>query len=165
MLRNANLGKEIVITSANRPGLLARVSGLVAAKGINIESISGYTIKEEAVILMVTNDLKGTIAALRQDPAVLVKEGSGRTKDAQRGGDVPYAIESLERAGVMYVEEEEVIIGEAENKPGLLKEIADRLAADKIDIKHIYSTICSAGCSAKIILATSDNRKALLKCS
>lgn len=71
------------------------------------------------------------------------------------------AIEALKKAGYNSVSENEVVIIELENKPGALKGITANLAGAGIDIKRIYGTVCTAGCPAKIILSTSDNKKAL----
>ena len=49
----------------------------------------------------------------------------------------------------------------ASNKIGLLDEIT-KLAAQNIDIKHLYGTACSGSCPDKLILFTSDNQKALV---
>ncbi len=59
-------------------------------------------------------------------------------------------------------EEKDVVVIELENKPGALKTITGKLAAEGIDIKHEYCTTCAAGCPTKIVMATDNNQKALL---
>jgi hypothetical protein len=78
------------------------------------------------------------------------------TGDNLRAGD------ALRKAGYNALKEEEVVVVDLENKPGALKNITASLAAQGIDIKHVYGTVCSAGCPAKIVLSTSDNEKALV---
>lgn len=72
------------------------------------------------------------------------------------------AMDALKKAGYNSIKENEVVIIELENKTGALKQITATLAADSIDIKQVYGTVCSSGCPAKIVLSTGDNEKALL---
>ena len=76
--------------------------------------------------------------------------------------DTLRAKEALEKAGYNKTKEYEVIVVDLENKPGALKGITAKLAAEKIDIKYMYGTTCSEGCPARIILATDSNEKALV---
>jgi hypothetical protein len=72
------------------------------------------------------------------------------------------AADALKKAGYKNIKEEEVVVVDLENKPGALKNITAALAGQGIDIRHVYGTVCSAGCPAKIVLSTSDNEKALV---
>jgi len=72
------------------------------------------------------------------------------------------AIEALKKSGYKSIVERETIILDLDNKPGALKLITEKLASESIDIKQIYGTTCQGGCPAKIVVATSDNEKALL---
>ncbi|MCX5678251.1 MAG: ACT domain-containing protein [Candidatus Omnitrophica bacterium] len=76
--------------------------------------------------------------------------------------DTLRAKEALEKAGYNKTKEHEVIEVDLENKPGALKGITAKLAAEKIDIKYMYGTACPGGCPARIILATGNNEKALV---
>lgn len=78
------------------------------------------------------------------------------TKDATR------AVEFLHGAGFASVKEGEVIVIDLENKPGALKLVTDRLAAESIDINYTYGTVCAGGCPAKLVLSTSNDQKALV---
>jgi hypothetical protein len=132
MITNARLGKEIVVTLANKIGLLADMTKLIADHGVNIETLAGYADKDgSAKIMMVT-------------------------EDNQRVGD------ALKKAGYKSLIEREVVIVDLENKVGALKQVGAKLAAEGIDIKHVYGTSCAAGCPAKLVLSTNDNEKALL---
>ena len=131
MIRNVNLGKELVVTVSNKVGILANISKILADHGINIEGVAGYAAGNEAKIMIVAND------TLR-------------------------AKEALQKAGYKATKENEVVVLDLENKPGALKSITAKLAAEKIDIRYTYGTACPKGCPARIILATSDNEKALV---
>ncbi len=81
---------------------------------------------------------------------MLVADDNLRTTDA------------LKKAGYKGTKENPVVIVELENKPGALKNITAKLAAENIDIKSIYGTTCAGGCPAKIILSTTNDEKTLL---
>ena len=131
MIREANLGKEVVITTANKAGILANISKVLADHGLNIEGVAGYVVNNEAKLMIVS-------------------------EDTLRAGD------ALLKAGYKSMKVNEIIVVDLENKPGALKSLTAKLAADKIDIKYTYGTACPSGCPARIIIATTDNAKALV---
>lgn len=77
-------------------------------------------------------------------------------------GDNLRTVEALKKAGYNSIQENEVIIVELENKPGALKQVTAKLAAEGIDIRQVYGTVCAGSCPAKIILSTVNNQKALV---
>lgn len=132
MLKNAQLGKEIVVTVVNKIGVLADMSKILADHGINIEAVAGYaTASNEAKIMLVTTD------NIR-------------------------AVDALKKKNYTNAKENEVVIIELENKSGALKNATARLASENIDIKYIYGTTCTCGGPARIVFATTDNEKALV---
>lgn len=131
MIVGAKLGKELVVTLVNKIGILADMSKIVAEHGINIEAVAGYSVDNEATIMLFTDD------NLR-------------------------AREALEKKGYKNIQEKEVVMLDLENKPGVLKNITAKLAAEGIDIRYVYGTACSGGCPSRIVLSTSDNAKALV---
>ena len=132
MVKNAVLGKEIALRVANKIGVLAGVSKLIADHGVNIVAVAGYAVEgnNEAEIMMVTDDNLRAADALKKE------------------GYKP--------------KEREVVVIELENKAGALKVVTSKLANEKIDLKYIYGTACAEACPAKLVLSTSDNAKALL---
>ncbi len=131
MIKKASLGKEIVVTVANKIGILANISKILADHGINIEALAGYAVNNDAKIMVVADDtLRGK--------------------------------EALQKAGYSTIKENEVVLVDLENKPGALKSVTAKLAEAKIDIKYTYGTTCPEGCPARIVLATTDNEKALV---
>lgn len=131
MIKDANLGKELVITTANKVGILANISKILADHGINIEGVAGYAANNEAKIMIVADD------TLR-------------------------AKEALEKAGYKKIKENDVVVVDLLNKPGALKAITAKIAADNIDIRYTYGTACPSGCPARLIVATTNNEKALV---
>lgn len=71
-------------------------------------------------------------------------------------------VEALKKAGYKDVRESEVIIVDLENKPGALKVVSAKLAAEKIDIRQLYGTAYPSEAPARIIFSTSNNEKALV---
>ena len=131
MIKDARLGKEIVISVVNKIGILADISKILADHAVNIEAAAGYAVENTAVIMLVTDD------NLR-------------------------SIDALKKQGYQSVKEREAVIVKLENKPGALKGLTAKLAAEEIDIKQLYGTTCPESCPAIIVLSTTDNEKALV---
>ena len=131
MVRSARSGKEIVVTVANKIGVLADISTIVADHGINILALAGWGDAAKAQIMLVTSD------NLR-------------------------AVEALKKKNYSAVTESEVLLIELENKPGVLKNVTAKLAENQIDIRYIYSTTCSCGGPALVVVRTNDNERALV---
>jgi hypothetical protein len=132
MIKDANLGKELVITTDNKVGILANMAKILADHGINIEGVAGYAAENNQAKIMIVAE------------------------------DTLRAREALQKAGYMNMKENEVVVVDLENKPGALKAITAKMADAKIDIKYTYGTACPSGCPARIILATNNNEKALV---
>jgi hypothetical protein len=66
MSMEAYKGKELVVVHANRPGAGARVYGVVAAAGINVQAFCGYSVGDQAVLTMVTENNAGAKKALKK---------------------------------------------------------------------------------------------------
>ncbi len=131
-MKNVQLGKEIVVTAVNKIGILADISKILADHGINIAAVAGYAAEDNTAKIM------------------LVTEDNLRSSDA------------LKKAGYKLVKESEVVMMDLENKPGALKSITSILSGEGIDIKYIYGTACTGNCPSRIVLATSNNEKAVV---
>lgn len=66
MLKNASLAKELVVTVANKIGVLADMSRILADHGINIKAVAGYSDKAQAMIMLVTDDNLRAVEALKE---------------------------------------------------------------------------------------------------
>ena len=66
MIKNAEMGKELVLTVPNKMGTLASVSKIVAEHGINIEGVAGYAMGNEAKIMLVADDVLRAGEALKK---------------------------------------------------------------------------------------------------
>ncbi len=47
---------ELLITTEDKPGMLAEVSSVMASQGVNIAAICGYGMESKAIFMMVTGD-------------------------------------------------------------------------------------------------------------
>ena len=74
MIKDANLGKELVITAENKVGILANISKVLADHGINIEGVAGYAAQSEAKIMLVSDDTLRAKEALQKAGYKNIKE-------------------------------------------------------------------------------------------
>ncbi|MCP4648500.1 MAG: hypothetical protein GY853_00275 [PVC group bacterium] len=132
MIKKISIGREICVSVLNEVGVLSRTTSFLVNNGINLEAVTGY-------------------ARNIGEPAELMFVTN----------DNLAAIDILTEAGYDSVEENDVLVVELENTPGALKNISVLLSQNGLNIIYIYGTTCNKGCPAKIILATSDNRRAL----
>jgi hypothetical protein len=133
MLRKAVLTKQIYVTVDNEIGMLNKLADHMADRGINIEAVAGY-------------EVQGTDKAR----IMLVVEDVRRASDA------------LKEKGFASVDVREELLVELDNRPGALKIVTGLLAAKEINIKQIYGTASPGESPVRVILATSDNQKALV---
>jgi hypothetical protein len=66
MIRNAELGKELVLTVQNKIGMMASVSKILADHGINVEGVAGYAMGGEAKMMLVPDDVQRAGDALKK---------------------------------------------------------------------------------------------------
>ncbi len=66
MLKAINLTKGIIVTVANKIGVLADMSKILADHGINIEAVKGYAENGKAKIMLITDDNLRSIDALKK---------------------------------------------------------------------------------------------------
>ncbi len=97
--------KEIIIPVPNRPGIVAEVSGALAAVGVNIEEMDAGAANESGVIIITVDRYDDALRALNaagfsaisEDAIVLklVNEPGALAKVARRLGDAGIGIRSL----------------------------------------------------------------------
>jgi len=74
MLKDVNLGKELVVSVPNNVGVLANISKLLADRGINIEGVAGYAQGTDAKIMIVAEDALRAKEALEKGGYKMIKE-------------------------------------------------------------------------------------------
>ena len=112
----------------DRPGELARVGQILGDASVNIGGLAAFT-----------GEGKGVIHVLVAD------EATGRARQA------------LHEEHVGVADEREVLVIDAEDRPGTLGELARELAAANVNIDLAYTTF---GGGVKIVIATDDIRSA-----
>lgn len=58
--------------------------------------------------------------------------------------------------------EQQVVLLEAEHKPGLLHKITERLAGEGIDLHHLYAAAPDGQSNVLVVFACSNNERALM---
>lgn len=132
MIKKITKGKEIYVRVINEVGILSKITSFLVNHSINIEAIFGYSAD--------------------------VGQEAGLTFITD---DNFKAVETLIEHGYTAIRENNVLMVELENRPGSLKNISECLSQEGINIEYIYCTTCSAGCPAKLVVATSDNERAV----
>lgn len=74
MLKEASLGKELVLSLPNKAGILSNVSKILADHGINIEGVAGYAEGNDAKIMIVAEDALRAKEALEKSGYKAIKE-------------------------------------------------------------------------------------------
>ena len=64
MIKNAEMGKELVLSVPNKMGTMANVAKILSDHGINVEGIAGYGMGAEAKIMIVADDVLRAAEAL-----------------------------------------------------------------------------------------------------
>ncbi len=132
MLKNVAVAKEVSVNVINKIGVLADMAKILTDNKVNIEAVAGYG-----------------------------KDNTNEAEIKMVTNDNVKATDVLKKNNYTAVREKDVLIVELTNKPGALKVITEKIAAGGLDIKYIYGTACSGGCPAKIVLSTTDDKKAL----
>lgn len=75
--------------------------------------------------------------------------------------EVPRALDTLQ-AHHHETRQKDVIVCDVPHKPGMLRNITEKLAHDEIDIHHLYATSSSVQDRALVVFATANNDRALV---
>ena len=76
MVKAVAIGKEIVVTTANKVGIMAHITRMLADHGINIEGVAGYAQDTVAKLMFVVDD------TLRAKEAI-IKAGYKDTRESE----------------------------------------------------------------------------------
>jgi len=128
---------------------------------------SAHLGKEIVVIVANKIGILADISRIAADHGLNIEAVAGYEREGQAHimlitNDNLRASDALKKSGYSSTKEREVVVVELENKAGAMKYVTGTLAAQGIDIKHVYGTTCTGSCPAKIVLFTSDNEKALV---
>ncbi len=130
MIKSVKAGKEIVVTSKNKVGMLSSVAKVLADHGINIIALSAQAAGGVALMNFVVDDHLRAVDSLRKSR--------------------------------FQVQENDVILISVEDKPGVLRQLTQRLAAKKIDLVNIYGSTTTTYAPCLLVAASSHNQKAMI---
>lgn len=66
--------KQITIVAEGAPGLLARISEILAVRGINIETLDAETVHDQGIVILTVDRYDEALAALRDAGVPAVSE-------------------------------------------------------------------------------------------
>lgn len=85
--------KELIITTEDKPGMLAEVTSAIAAQGVNINAICAYGVGGKAIFTMLTSDNQKAKSAAKskgwktEDSEVVMIEASNKVGAAKEIAD------------------------------------------------------------------------------
>jgi hypothetical protein len=92
--------RDFAIHLTHRPGELGRVANVLGRAGINIKSVSGMTLGNQAVLRVIADDVGSARAAL-QEANIRFEEGEVVTVLVEnRAGELADVADKLSNAGV-----------------------------------------------------------------
>jgi len=101
MLKDVNLGKELVVSLSNKVGILADISKILADHGINIEGVAGYAVGNDAKIMLVAEDTLRAKEALEKNGYKAVKENEVLVLDLENKlGALKVVTAKLAKSGI-----------------------------------------------------------------
>jgi len=92
--------KQITIVTERSPGLLARVSGILAARGINIETLDAETVEEHGVVILTVDRYDEALVALRDAGVPAVSEDAIIIRIADEPGALARISRKFHDAGI-----------------------------------------------------------------
>ena len=92
--------KQITIVTERSPGLLARVSEILAARGINIETLDAETVQDHGVLILTVDLYDEALVALRDAGVPAVSEDAIIIRIADEPGALARISRRFHDAGI-----------------------------------------------------------------
>ena len=92
--------KQITIVGESDPGLLARVSEILAARGINIETLDAETVQDHGIVIFTVDRYDEALAALRDAGVHAVSEDAIVIRIADEPGALARISRRFDDAGI-----------------------------------------------------------------
>lgn len=92
--------KELTVLAENKPGVLAKISGILGKNGINIEGISAQTFGEGAIIRFLTKDYSTAKKLLEQDDYNVVESDVVLLELIDRPGELSKVSSLIAKEGI-----------------------------------------------------------------
>lgn len=121
--------KQLSVFLENRPGVLAKICGILSEAGVNINALSVHDTVDNAVVRLVVDQPTKALLLLEQEE--------------------------------LYILEQDVVVLYVDNEPGILSQIAIKLARADINISYAYCTAGPRQTAGCIVLKTDRPEQAL----
>ncbi len=92
--------KQITVVAESSPGLLAQVSEILAARGINIETLDAETVEEHGVMILTVDRYDEALVALRDEGLPAVSEDAIVIRIADEPGALARISRRFHDAGI-----------------------------------------------------------------
>ena len=92
--------KQITIVTERSPGLLARVSEILASRGINIETLDAETVQDHGVVILTVDRYDQALVALRDAGVPAVSEDAIIIRIADEPGALARISRRFHDAGI-----------------------------------------------------------------
>ncbi|MCH8813139.1 MAG: ACT domain-containing protein [Gemmatimonadetes bacterium] len=92
--------KQITVVAESGPGLLARVSEILAARGINIETLDAETVQDHGIVIFTVDRYDEALAALRDAGVHAVSEDAIVIRIADEPGALARISRRFDDAGI-----------------------------------------------------------------
>lgn len=99
-MAKASKVKEIVVTTPDKVGMLAEVTGIVAGAGVNILAICAYAMEGQAKFIMLTSDNAKAVNALKAKKMSIQELDAVSVSLNNKVGAAKELAEKLAKAGV-----------------------------------------------------------------
>jgi len=115
--------RNLTVVLHDKPGELARLGEALGDAGVNLRGLAAFTGEGDGIIHLLIED-----------------------EDSER------ATKALQDARIGLADDREVLVVDIHDRPGTLGELAQELAAAKVNIELAYSTFGGA----RLVIATDD---------
>ncbi len=92
--------KQITVVAESHPGLLAQVSEILAARGINIETLDAETVQDHGIVILTVDRYDEALAALRDAGVPAVSEDAIIVRIADEPGALAKISRRFHDAGI-----------------------------------------------------------------
>ena len=92
--------KQITVVAESDPGLLARVSETLAARGINLETLDAETVQDHGIVILTVDRYDEALVALRDAGVPAVSEDAIVIRIADEPGALARISQRFDDAGI-----------------------------------------------------------------
>jgi hypothetical protein len=125
---------------ANAPGVLSGLCTLLAENGVNIEAMSIQSSRDAVRRIFEAREKTGRRIAAAQNYASIMNDAADYST-IRLVVDAPERAETVLKEADYDFDQSSVLVVDMENKPGVMAQTADRLAAAGVNINYVYGSV------------------------